>query len=146
MHESPTPAPPEAEDVGPLAFTPVALERVHHNGWTVQRQRDFITALSEMGNVLRAARAVGMTKQAAYALRKRPGAESFASAWDLALHMGYDEMFARAIDRARNGIATPIFYKGKQVATRHSFDYRLAMAALNGSPPPPLRSRNKVAR
>jgi hypothetical protein len=136
----------EAEDAHPLAFTPVPLERIQHNGWSPQRQRRFIAALAAMGSVLHAARAVGMTKQSAYNLRARPGAESFASAWDLALHMGYDEMFGQAMDRALNGVITPRFYRGKQVGTRHSFDHRLAMAALNGSPPAPLRPRNKVAR
>lgn len=144
MTEVPS-APPEAED-DPLAFTPVPFERLHHNGWSPQRQRDFIAALAAMGNVLRAARAVGMTKQAAYGLRKRPGAESFAAAWDLALHMGYDDMLGRAMDRALRGVATPRCYKGKVVGMRYTFDHRLAMAALNGSSPPPLRSRNKVAR
>jgi hypothetical protein len=136
-------APPEAEDPDPLAFTPVALTRVHHHGWSARRQRDFIAALAAMGTVLYAARAVGMTKQSAYKLRDRPGAESFAAAWDVALQMGYDEAFGQAIDRALHGITTPRFYKGKQVGTRHRFDYRLAFAALDSSPPVP---RKKVAR
>ncbi|MGK6355267.1 hypothetical protein ACMGDH_08560 [Sphingomonas sp. DT-207] len=154
MTESPHPrepfavpnAPPEAEDADLLAFTPVPLGRIQHNGWSPQRQRNFIAALAAMGSVLHAARAVGMTKQSAYNLRSRPGAESFAAAWNLALHMGYDEMFGHAMDRALNGVVTPRFYRGKQVGMRRSFDYRLAFAALNGSPPPPLRPRNKVAR
>lgn len=95
-----------------------------------------------MGTVLRAARAVGMTKQSAYNLRNRPGAESFAAAWDVALQMGYDEMFGQAMDRALCGIATPRFYRGRQVGTRHRFDYRLALAVLNAPPAPP---RKKVA-
>lgn len=140
-----SPASPEAEDPDPLAFTPVALTRVHHNGWTERRQRDFIAALAAMGSVLYAARAVGMTKQSAYTLRNRAGAESFAAAWDVALQMGYDEMFGQAISRAKQGIITPRFYKGKQIGTRHRFDYRLAFAALD-STPPPSPSRKKVAR
>ena len=141
MHESPAAAPSEDDEPDPLAFTPVPLERIHHNGWTARRQRDFIAALAAMGTVLHAARAVGMTKQSAYNLRNRSGAESFAAAWDLALVMGYDEAFGRAMERATQGITTPRFYKGKQVGTRHRFDYRLALAALNGSPPPPLRKK-----
>ena len=49
----------------PLAFTPVPLLRTRRNGWTPQRQRDFIRALEATGNVSRAARAVGVTKQSA---------------------------------------------------------------------------------
>lgn len=142
MPESPAPAPPEAEP-DPLAFTPVALDRVRHNGWTERRQRDFIVALAAMGTVLRAARAVGMTKQSAYNLRDRAGAESFAAAWDAALQMGYDEAFGQAMERAVHGITSPRFYRGKQVGTRHRFDYRLALAVLNARPEPP---RKKVAQ
>jgi hypothetical protein len=131
-----------AEDPDPLAFTPVALERAHHNGWSPRRQRDFIAAMAAMGTVLHAARAVGMTKQSAYSLRNRPGAESFAAAWDVALQMGYDEAFGQAMARAIHGITTPRYYRGKQVGTRLRFDYRLALAVLNARSQP----RKKVAR
>lgn len=143
MSESPH-APPEAEP-DPLAFTPVALDRVQHNGWNERRQRDFITALAATDTVLRAARAVGMTKQSAYTLRNRPGAASFAAAWDVALQMAYDEAFGRAIERAIHGVTSPRFYKGRQVGTRHRFDYRLALAVLNAPAPGPS-ARKKVAR
>jgi hypothetical protein len=75
-----------------------------------------------------------MSKQSAYKLRERPGAESFAAAWD------------QALERARIGIVTPRYYKGKQVGTRHRLDFRLALAALNGSPPAPPQLRKNVAR
>ena len=55
-----------------------------------------------------------MTKQSAYKLRGRAGAESFAAAWDTALAMGYDRAYALAVDQARNGITTPRYYKGRQ--------------------------------
>jgi hypothetical protein len=141
MTESPSPAAP-AETVDPLAFAPVPTERARHDGWTPRRQHDFIHALSLMGTVSRAARAVGMSAQSAYKLRERPGAASFAAAWDCALLMGYDHIFGQAMDRVMNGITTPRFYKGKQVGTRHRFDHRLAMAVLT---PPPAPRRNKVA-
>jgi hypothetical protein len=146
MHESPTHPPEAAEEPGALAFTPVPLERVHHNGWNEGRQRDFVTALAAMGSVLHAARAVGMSKQSAYNLRNRPGAESFAAAWDIALAIGYADAFDKALERATTGITTPRFYKGKQVGTRHRFDYRLAMAALNGMPPNAPEPRKKITR
>jgi hypothetical protein len=79
-------------------------------------------------------------------LRRLPGTKSFAAAWDLALHIGYDEMLSRPMERAFRGVATPRNYKGKLIGARYMFDHRLAMTALNGSPPPHLRSRNKVAK
>lgn len=146
MHDSPIPDPPEAEESDPLAFTPVPLKHARHDGWTGRRQRDFVAALAAMGSVRHAVRAVGMTKQSAYKLRERPGAESFAAAWDMALLMAYDAAYDLAMERARHGVTTPRFYKGKQVGTRHHLDFRLAIAALNGTPPMPPALRNKVAR
>lgn len=140
-----TPANPHEDDVPwALQFTPVAFDRVRPDGWTERRQRDFITALAAMGSVLHAARAVGMTKRSAYQLRNRAGAESFANAWDEAHSLGYTKAFDQALERATIGVTTPRFYKGKQVGTLHRFDWRLAMAALNGTPPNAIEPRKKV--
>lgn len=67
-----------------LDFAPVPV-RPRHDGWTPQLQRRFIVALARGASVEAAARAVGKSRTTAYALRKRPGAESFAAAWDSAL-------------------------------------------------------------
>lgn len=123
-----------------LAFMPVPSTSNRHNGWTPQRQRDFITALAIAGTVHRAVRAVGMSRQSAYALRDRPGAESFAAAWDIALSLSYDRVFALAMDRVINGITTPRYYKGRQIGTIHRPDLRLAMAVLADRPQPPTRA------
>ncbi|HYD38753.1 MAG TPA: hypothetical protein VEA60_14135 [Allosphingosinicella sp.] len=64
-----------------IAFTPVPLRR-RADGWTPALQLRFIVALSRGLTPGEAARSVGKNRQNAYALRKRPGAESFASAWD----------------------------------------------------------------
>lgn len=138
--------PPEEEVPWALQFTPVSFERVRPDGWTDRRQRDFITALAAMGSVRHAARAVGMSKRSAYQLRDRPDAESFANAWDAAQSVGYARAFDQALERATIGITTPRFYKGKRVGTKHRFDYRLAMAALNGTPPNAVEPRKKITR
>ncbi len=59
-------------------------------GWTPERQARFIGVLAESGSVAAAARAVGMSRMAAYRLRRHSGAESLAHAWDsiIALHTG----------------------------------------------------------
>jgi hypothetical protein len=41
--------------------------------------------LAETGSVIGACEAVGISRKSAYQLRARPGAESFAAAWDAAL-------------------------------------------------------------
>jgi len=64
-----------------IAFTPVPL-RHRADGWPPELQLCFIVALSRGLAPGEAARSVGKNRQNAYALRKRPGAESFAAAWD----------------------------------------------------------------
>jgi hypothetical protein len=64
-----------------IAFTPVPLRR-RSDGWSSDLQLRFILALSRGLTPGEAARAVGKNRQNAYALRKLPGAESFAAAWD----------------------------------------------------------------
>ena len=66
------------------AFYPVPT-RTRRDGWTAQRQADFIGMLAETGSVLGACEAVGMSRKSAYRLRALPGAESFAAAWDAVL-------------------------------------------------------------
>src|SRR5688572_26566069 len=65
-------------------FYPVPT-RTRRDGWTIQRQADFLGMLAETGSVMGACEAVGMSRKSAYALRARPGAASFAAAWDAAL-------------------------------------------------------------
>jgi hypothetical protein len=62
-------------------FLPVAL-RARADGWTAERQAKFIGWLAQTGSVAEAARRVGMSRMAAYRLRRRAGAESLAHAWD----------------------------------------------------------------
>ena len=62
-------------------FLPVPL-RARADGWTAQRQGEFIGWLAQTGSVAEAARRVGMARENAHRLRRRAGAESFAHAWD----------------------------------------------------------------
>ena len=139
MHESSTPAPPEAAP-SRLDFTPVPVA-ARRDGWTPRRQRDFIRALAAGSSTSHAARAVGMSKQSAYKLRERPGAESFAAAWDAAAAESYVRNFDMAIERVTVGIAVPRFYRGRQIATIYRPDYRLALAVLAAPAPPSLGTR-----
>lgn len=68
------------EDSAP-AFTPVPA-RSRRDGWTAERQRSFIAALARTGRVGKAAAAAGMSRESAYRLRRREGAQGFAAAWD----------------------------------------------------------------
>ncbi|MXO61054.1 hypothetical protein GRI89_16040 [Altererythrobacter salegens] len=70
-------------------FLPVPL-RTRRDGWTDERQANFIGYLAETGCVAEAARRVGMSARAAWRLRNSAGETSLAHAWDvvMALHAG----------------------------------------------------------
>ena len=108
------------------AFTPVPL-RYRADGWTPLKQADFLGALAETGSIAAAARRVGMTRESAYRLRDKRGAESFAAAWDdvaaqcrsPAPRTCTEE---RLWHRAFYGSLKPIMRGGRHVGTRHSPD------------------------
>jgi hypothetical protein len=113
-----------------LAFTPVPV-RARHDGWTVERQKWFILRLALGGCVSVAARGVGMTRKSAYRLRERPGAESFAAAWDRAQSWGQDRTVDVGLERSLLGERVPIVRNGRVVGEVLRHDNRLAMAVLN---------------
>src|SRR5690606_10026918 len=91
MKRNPSPQPASApaseprrprRRIPPFHPVPVGPRR---DGWVPERQAAFIGYLAETRSVLAAARAVGMGRESAYRLRKRPGAAGFAAAWDAAL-------------------------------------------------------------
>jgi hypothetical protein len=111
-------------------FDPVPMARHRHDGWTAEKQRMFLAALAATGTVGTAARLVGMTRKAAYDLRKRAGAESFAEAWTAALWNGRARAFDVLMDRALNGVTTVQIQMGGAVKIGHGPDQRIAFNAL----------------
>jgi len=117
-----------------LDFAPVPTASTRHDGWTPDRQRAFVSALRLLAGVGAAARAVGMTPQSANRLRRRPGAEAFAAAWDAALFEGRDRAWDEAVRRGRDGHLVPVTRDGRVVAHRRRFDNRLLFAACYAEP------------
>lgn len=110
-------------------FGPVPL-RYRHDGWVPDRQLAFIEALTESGCVDEAARAVGMSRNSAYALRRRHDAQAFRLAWDAALDHAITRLSDAAMSRAIHGVAVPVFHKGEQIGERRHYDERLTMFLL----------------
>jgi len=114
-------------DESPLAFEPVPL-RSRCDGWTAARQCGFIHGLRHGLKAGAAAERVSMRRQGAYALRARPGAESFAAAWDeaaaqaerlrIAAHGGRRSLYERAV----TGVARPVVYRKRIVAVERRYD------------------------
>jgi hypothetical protein len=116
-----------------LDFAAVPL-RARHDGWTASAQRDFILRLARGAGIGEAARALGFSRQSAYALRRRRGAESFASAWDSAVALGRN---MAAVERREGAFAhgaetllVPRYYRGRLIGFVQRDDNRSAMRAL----------------
>ena len=94
-------------------FYPVPV-RTRCDGWTVQRQADFLGMLAETGSVMGACEAVGMSRKSAYQLRARPEAESFAAAWDAALGAPVRKVTPPGLEiRAYEGLVHLVTFRGR---------------------------------
>ncbi len=113
----------------PRLGSPVRV-RPRHDGWSPEKQVDFIEALAESGCVAHACERVGMQPQSAYMLRRRIDAQSFRFAWDMALDYAVQRLAEAALSRAIHGVAVPVFYQGEQIGERRHFDERLTRFLL----------------
>jgi len=94
-------------------FYPVPTRR-RRDGWTMQRQADFLGMLAETGSVMGACEAVGMSRKSAYKLRARPEAESFAAAWDAALGAPVRKVTVQYLKfLAFGGLVRVVMFRGK---------------------------------
>lgn len=117
------------------AFAPVPRQYARHDGWTPQRQTAFIEALADTGSVEAACKAVNMSQSGAYHLRRQPGAEGFRDAWNAALDFGVLKIEDVAMERALNGVAEDVYWRGEAVGTRRRYNDRLLMFILRNRAP-----------
>lgn len=117
------------------------------DGWTPQRQQDFIAALAESGCVEHAAMIVSMSPSSCYRLRRSPGGESFARAWDVALRHAAEVLLDTAFDRAFRGSNEPVFDReGRAVGRRFRQNDRLTMFLLRAYMPERFRHAHRDTR
>lgn len=120
--ESPAARPPRRRTPRVPPFCPVPL-RSRRDGWSAEIQAWFLALLAVTGSVSDAAERVGMSRNGAYRLRRRPGAESFAAAWDAALGAPVrkvtvdDEHFL-----AFEGLIQPLVFRGRYLGFRQKPD------------------------
>jgi hypothetical protein len=100
------------------------------DGWTAARQDAFLKALAACGCVTHACRAVGMSRESAYALYQRPAAAAFRAGWDAALDCSIRLVEDGAWSRAIQGVPRPVFHQGEQVGEYRHYDERLSMFLL----------------
>jgi hypothetical protein len=100
------------------------------DGWTPPRIRTFLEVLARTGAVAPAARAAGMSRQSAYALRASAKGQAFDDAWRSALLFAAPCVPDEIMERAMNGCVEPIFRGGKVWGEQHRFDNALSMRVL----------------
>jgi hypothetical protein len=110
-------------------FEPVKL-RYRHDGLTPARQVSLIQTMAACGCIREACAKVGISPEAVYQLRRRPDAQSFRVAMDLALDGAADAVEDGVFSRAIHGVEVPHYYKGELVGTHRRYDERLAMFIL----------------
>jgi hypothetical protein len=121
----------------PTEFRWVPVRRKpRKDGWSEAKQRLFIEVLADTACVGKAAAAVGMTKQSAYALRRAPGGEAFAAAWTAALHQAAQRLADIAFERAFEGYEVPVFNSdGRVIGHKLRYSERLMMFLMRAHMP-----------
>jgi hypothetical protein len=110
-------------------FEPVKL-RYRHDGLTPARQVAVVQAMAACGCIREACARVGISPEAVYELRRRPDAQSFRLAMDIALDGAVDRVEDAVFARAIEGVEVPHYYKGELVGTHRRYDERLALFLL----------------
>lgn len=121
---------PPSPDDPLLGFAPYRHTAPRGNSITAERQRAFIAALAASGIVTQAAREIGVSLEALYKLRHRPGAEAFSAAWNLALDRGVARLEDCALERAIMGEERPLVSRGKVVATWRYYNTAIMLFLL----------------
>ena len=114
-------------------FSPVPL-RARADGWTPLRQAEFLGYLAETRCIKRAAARVGMSRESAYRLRRKPGAEEFSAAWDAILGAPGTPRpkvtLAGLFQRIKYDRYRPVLRAGLYVGTIRKPDNRALLQAL----------------
>lgn len=118
------------------------LRKPRKDGWTPQRQADFISWLADTGCVAVAAREAGMSENSSYRLRRT--SPQFAAAWEAAIGHASRRLVDIAFDRAIHGSDEPVFNKdGDKVGRRMRQNDRLLMFLLRAYMPERFRNAHR---
>lgn len=102
------------------------------DGWTEEKQRRFIEILADTGLVSVAAKAVGMSRESAYQLRRSARGAALARAWDVARHHAGGLIEDIAFERAIEGVEHEVYNgDGEVVGARLVYDTRLLKYLLS---------------
>jgi len=97
-------------------------------GWTPERKLRFLDHLAQHGNVRAACARVGLSREAAYRLRRRDG--DFARGWAAAMVLAREAAVELLADCATEGIEHRVYFRGELVDSYRKIDTRLLLAHL----------------
>lgn len=122
-----------APDYNPADYRWVPVRRVsRRDGWTEDKQRRFIETLADTGLVNVAAKAVGMSREACYQLRRSGHGTAFARAWDDARHHAGGLIEDITFERAILGVEHEVYNDaGEVVGAKLVHDNRLLKYLLS---------------
>ncbi len=112
-------------DLSPFISSDPATRR---DGWSPERKTRFLARLAACGNVRAACAAAGMSRDAAYTLRRRDAL--FARGWAAALMLARESSVELLADKATEGIEEEVWHRGEHVGTKRRFDARLFLAHI----------------
>ena len=122
--------PPDGYDPAEYRWVPVR-RRPRYDGWTEEKQRRFIEVLADTGLVGVAAKAVGMTRETAYRLKRAAHGAAFSRAWDAARHHAGALVEDVAFERAFEGVEHNVYDEhGEVICTKRVYNDRLLMFLL----------------
>ena len=119
---------PAAQDVPGFDAVPL---RYRIDGWTPEKQLEYVEALADTGVARQAAARVGMSEQSASRLRRRPEARSFDRACDAAIRAGARRLVSIAFERAVEGTIKGHYYHGELKSEERVYDNRLLIFLIS---------------
>jgi len=108
--------------------TPPDVTPLPQRGWTPALKARFLDRLAAHGNVRAACRAVNLSHEAAYRLRRRDA--DFARGWAAAVVLARENGAQVLAERAIDGVEEDVWYRGELKGTRRRYDARLLLAHL----------------
>ncbi len=113
------------------------------NLWPKSVRQQFLTVLSETGNVSESLRVVGRTNPSAYWLRRKDA--EFSAAWDEAIEIAAGKLEDEARRRAVEGYDEPVFQRGTLVGYTRRYSDRLLETLLRAYRPDRFRTGSDYA-
>jgi len=118
--------------------------RRRRDGFSPERQEEFVRHLRGTGSWTDAARLTRISRSTAYNLYNSPDAAGFRAAVDEALKCTDGLLEATALERAIKGHEEIVWYKGRRVGVRWKADNRLLMSLLRARNPLKYAPLNEI--